>query len=120
MQRDIACILDIQHEAKTALGFVAGKTFEEFENDLQCQYAVIRGIEVMGEAAARVSDDFVAQHPEIPWRQIIGMRNRMIHGYDDIVLSVVWEVLRTHIPDLVRLVEPLAPPQADYPDNKET
>lgn len=113
MQRDIACLLDIQHEAKMALGFVAGKTFEDFENDLQCQYAVIRAIEVIGEAAVRVSDEFVAQHPEIPWRQIVGMRNRMIHGYDDIVLSVVWEVLRTHIPDLLRLVEPLVPSEGD-------
>lgn len=67
-----------------ALSFIAGKTYAEFENDIQCQYAVIRAIEVIGEAAGRVSDDFVAQHPEIPWRQIIGMRNRMIHGYDDI------------------------------------
>jgi uncharacterized protein with HEPN domain len=110
--RDIACLLDVQHEAKMALGFVAGKTFAEFEDDSQCHYAVIRAIEIIGEAAGRVSDDYVAQHPEIPWRQVIGMRNRMIHGYDDIVLSVVWEVLQTHIPDLLRLVEPLVPSES--------
>jgi uncharacterized protein with HEPN domain len=109
MQRDTACLLDVQHEAKMALAFVAGKTYAEFENDLQCQYAVIRAIEVIGEAAARVSNNFISEHPEIPWRQIIGMRNRMIHGYDDIVLSVVWEVLQNHIPELLELVEPLVP-----------
>lgn len=113
MQRDIACLLDVQHEAQMALSFVVGKSFEDFENDLQCQYAVIRAIEVVGEAAARVSPDFVAEHPEIPWRQIIGMRNRMIHGYDDIVLSVVWGVLQTHIPELLGLVEPLVPSNED-------
>lgn len=48
MLRDTACLLDVQHEAKMALGFVAGKTFADFENDPQCQYAVIRAIEVIG------------------------------------------------------------------------
>ena len=110
MERDAAYLVDILHEARTALGFVAGKTYREFEDDTQCQYAVIRAIEVMGEAARRVSDEFAAAHPEIPWRQIVGMRNRMIHGYDDIVLSIVWEVLETDIPELIKLLEPLAAP----------
>lgn len=109
MQRDTACLLDMQHEAETALNFVAGKSFEDFANDVQCQYAVIRAIEIVGEAAARVSAEFMSQHPEIPWRQIVGMRNRMIHGYDDIVLSVVWQVLQTHVPELLELLRPLVP-----------
>jgi uncharacterized protein with HEPN domain len=109
MQRDLGYLLDILHEARMALSFVTGKTSVDFEQDHQCQYAVIRAIEVMGEAAGRVSDDFRDSHPEIPWRRIIGMRNRMIHGYDDIVLSIVWEVVSSDIPELISLVEPLAP-----------
>ncbi len=120
MQRDIAYLLDVQHEARMALGFIDGKTFADFEKDIQCQYAVIRAISIIGEAAARVSDDFTSQHAEIPWRQIIGMRNRMVHGYDDIVLSVVWEVLETHIPDLLKLVEPLIPSRSADSDTKDT
>jgi uncharacterized protein with HEPN domain len=109
MQRDLGYLLDILHEARTALTFVAGKTIHEFEEDTLCQYAVIRAIEVLGEAAGRVSDDFRESHPEVPWRRMIGMRNRMIHGYDDIVLSIVWEVVQADIPELIRTIEPLAP-----------
>jgi uncharacterized protein with HEPN domain len=107
MQRDRSYLLDILHEGQTARSFVAGKSFQEFEQDVQCQYAVIRAIEIMGEAAAHISDDFKESHTEVPWHRIIGMRNRMIHGYDDIVLSTVWEVVEVHIPELLRVVEPL-------------
>ncbi len=65
--------------------------------------------EVIGETAGRVSDEFASAHPEIPWRRIIGMHHRMIHGYDDIVLSVVWEALQTHIPELLDVLAPLVP-----------
>ena len=63
----------------------------------------------MGEAAARISEPFREQHPDLPWRQVIGMRNRLIHGYDDIVLSVVWEVIQNDLPKLIQALEPLAP-----------
>jgi uncharacterized protein with HEPN domain len=97
------------HEARTALDFTAGKNFEDFQQDTQCQYAVIRAIEVIGEAAGRVSDDFQEQHSELPWRQIIGMRNRLIHGYGDIVLSIVWEVIEKRIPELIDGLSSLVP-----------
>lgn len=109
MLRDAGYLVDMLHEARMVLTFTIGKTFADFEGDAECQYAVIRAIEVLGEAAGRVSQEFMDAHPEIPWRKIIGMRNRMIHGYDDIVLSIVWEVVQTDIPELVRLLDPLTP-----------
>jgi uncharacterized protein with HEPN domain len=113
MQPDDAYLLDMLHEARTAVEFVGKKTYEEFEQDTQCRYAVIRAIEVLGEAAAQVSDEFRLAHPDIEWRKIVGMRNRLIHGYGDIVLSIVWEVLQTDIPELIELLEPLAPSAED-------
>ena len=109
MERDLGYVLDMLHEARTALEFVSGKTYEQFQQDTQCRYAVIRAIEVLGEAASQVSEEFRNAHPDIEWRKIIGMRHRLIHGYGDIVLSIVWEVVQTDIPDLVNQLKPLIP-----------
>ena len=64
MERDAAFVIDILHEARTALGFVAGKSYREFEDDIQCQYAVIRAIEVMGEAARLGAWEWKASSPK--------------------------------------------------------
>jgi uncharacterized protein len=85
--------------------FIAGKTYAEFEADEECQFAVIRAVEVISEAANRVSLEFQSNHADIPWRNVIGMRNRVIHGYDDITLSVIWETASIDLPDLIRLIE---------------
>lgn len=109
MRRDDGFLLDMLHEARIALDFVGNKTYHQFEQDEQCRYAVIRAIEVLGEAASNVSESFQEDNPDIEWRKIIGMRNRLIHGYGDIALSVVWEVVKTDLPDLINLLEPLVP-----------
>lgn len=62
------------------------------------QDAVIRNIEVIGEAAARVRPDYAAQHASIPWRDIVGMRHRLIHGYLKINLDTVWQAVRRDLP----------------------
>ncbi|MGH8699081.1 MAG: HepT-like ribonuclease domain-containing protein [Burkholderiales bacterium] len=64
------------------------------------QDAVIRNIEIVGEAAGRVSPEFAARHPEIPWREIVGMRHRLIHGYLKVNLATVWEVVERDLPAL--------------------
>ena len=77
MPRDIDALLDIIEAARRAATFVAGKTREEFCENYECNYAVVRAIEIIGEAARRVSENFRALHPEVPWRDMIAMRNRM-------------------------------------------
>jgi len=67
-------------------------------------------LEIVGEAAGKVSIKFRKAHPEIPWTQIVGQRNVLIHEYGEIDDSLVWEVARTHIPDLIIKLEPLVPP----------
>ena len=109
MRRDADYLLDILQAARLARGFVSGKTFEGFCADMQCHFAAVRAIEVIGEAASRVSDTTRQEHPELPWRQMISMRNRLIHGYDELDLTVVWDTIHDDIPPLIALLEPLVP-----------
>lgn len=77
------------------------------------QDAVMRNVEIIGEAAGRVSPQFAAKHAAIPWRDIVGMRHRLIHGYVDVDLDTVWDVVARDLPaletSLRALVEPTKP-----------
>ena len=93
--------------ATEALGFVTGKSREDLLADRQLALAVIKEIEIIGEAASRISEETKEQWPDIPWIAIVGMRNRLIHAYADIDLEVVWSAASTDLPRLVKMVEPL-------------
>jgi uncharacterized protein with HEPN domain len=73
------------------------------------QNAVIRALEVLGEAAGRVSPGFRAAHRDIPSRETTAMRHRLIHGYADVRLDLVWTVVRRHLPPLIAVLAPLVP-----------
>lgn len=76
-----------------------------FDSDLKTQDAVLRNLEVIGEAVKHLSDEFRAAHTDIPWQQIAGMRDVLIHAYFGVKLETVWEVVRGHIPALFDFVE---------------
>lgn len=102
MTRDpAACLADMLDYARDAQAFVAGMTAESFAADRKTQFAVLRALEVIGEAAKRVPPEVQDRFPEIPWRQIIGMRNVIAHDYLGIRLSRVFETATAFIPDLV-------------------
>ena len=109
MSRDSDYLADVVLSARLILAYVEGVGQEQFFQDTKLQDSVIRRLEIIGEAAGRVSPEFRATHPEVPWGSMIGMRNRMIHGYDDIDLGVVWNTSRESVPNLLALIEPLAP-----------
>jgi len=71
--------------------------------------AVIRSLEVIGEAASNIDEEYRSQHPEVPWRRIVALRNRLIHGYMGINYNIVVNVLHNEIPELERLLVPLVP-----------
>src|SRR2546423_112647 len=93
-ERDAVFLLDMLLAARDALSFVEGLDEAAFLKSRLHQSAVIRALEVIGDAGGRVSAATQAAHPEIPWRQITGMRHRLIHGYADVDLDRVWTVLR--------------------------
>jgi uncharacterized protein with HEPN domain len=107
--RDAACLLDILLSARLARSYVAGTTWEGFAADRRCQDAVVRRLEVIGEAARRVSIAGRAALPGLPWRQMVGMRNRMIHEYDRVDVTVVWETVTRDLPALIALLEGVVP-----------
>ncbi len=87
--------------------YVEGVRREQFLKDTRLQDSVIRRLEIIGEAADRISPELRERHSEIPWSAMTGMRNRMIHGYDDIDMDIVWNTSQESIPDLLSLIEPL-------------
>jgi len=86
-------IRDILDSIDAAEEFVAGMNFEDFENDRKTAYAVVRAIEIIGESAKNIPAPVRKQYPEIPWREMSGMRDKVIHGYFGVDLSVVWETV---------------------------
>ena len=108
--RDLAYVLDVLNAARTVQTFMAGVDKATFEQDLMRQSAVARQIEIMGEATKRLSASFRDGYPDIPWRQIAGMRDILIHAYDRVDLDEVWTTVQVSIPRLIPQLEQLVPP----------
>lgn len=87
--------------AEEVLVFTAGKTYADFQSDRQLQHACLHCFLIIGEAANALDIDFRAAHPDIPWRAIIAMRHRLIHGYFDVELALVWDTVSLNIPNLL-------------------
>lgn len=109
-QRDAACLWDMLDSAARILEYTDGLSFDQFMLDIQLRDAVERRILLIGEAANRVSKEFRASHPQIPWPKIIAQRNIVVHEYDHIVYEVIWDVVTQHIPKLIEQLESLLPP----------
>lgn len=110
MSRDAALLLDIITAAKDAQDFVTGMGWEDFRRSRLHQNAVIRSLEIIGEASGKLTSAFREQHSEIAWSDIVGMRNRLIHDYGGVRLSVVWNVVSVTLETLVETIVPLIPP----------
>ena len=108
--RDAAYLWDMLEAARSVRDFVKDTTAEEFLEDRMIQAAVEREVEIIGEAARRISDAFKEAHPEVPWRNIVGMRNLLAHEYGAIIQSRMWTLAAEHIPALIAQLEPLIPP----------
>ncbi|MBK6647925.1 MAG: DUF86 domain-containing protein [Anaerolineales bacterium] len=72
--------------------------YEIFEKDDKTVYAVIRAIEIIGEAASKLPKEFFEKYPELPWREIIGMRNKLVHAYFGIKMAVIWQTIQEDLP----------------------
>ncbi len=110
MQRDKTYLLDILIAARKITEYTQAKTWNEFDQSDLIQDAVIRQFEIIGEAARLVSQELKDAHPEIPWRQMTKMRNRLIHEYFRVDVEIVWDAVQIDIPSLIAIIEPLVQP----------
>lgn len=111
MPHDDAYLLHILIAARKTLRVTAGMTEDDFVTDDVVQDSVIRQISIIGEAARNISESFRELHDAIPWHEMIGMRHRLIHDYSRIDLGKVWLTVQKNIPDILRLLDPLVPPE---------
>jgi uncharacterized protein with HEPN domain len=108
--RDAGYLWDMLQAAHRLQEFTAGVSFETYLESVLLQSAVERQLEILGEAARRMSEAFRQENPEIPWSSMIGQRNVIAHQYDDIDLQQLWSVVTSDIPTLIAQLEPLIPP----------
>ncbi len=106
MSRDKSLTFDIYHSCELILEFTANLAYDQFQIDIMRQDAIIRRIEIIGEASNNLSDDFKEQHSEIPWPLLRGMRNRLVHDYGEVDLELVWSTSRNEIRKLKEQLKP--------------
>ena len=99
--------------AREAVALIAGGTRADFDTDRVLGLALVRLLEIVGEAAGRVTSELREEQPEIPWAQIVSLRNRLIHGYDSVDMDVLWQVLSRDLPPLIRQLAAILPPEAE-------
>ena len=104
-ESDVIRLRHMLDAAREALSFIVGRSSEDLRRDRMLVLALVKEIEIIGEAASRISDESRKALPRIPWPKIIAMRNRLIHAYADVDLSIVWDTLTGALPELLRELE---------------
>ena len=105
MKDDSIYLEHIEQNLKRIILYASGITEEEFLENIQLQDACIRQIEIMGEATKRISEIFKESHPEVPWKDMAGMRDKIIHDYLDVDLNIVYQTIAVDIPTLLPVIE---------------
>ena len=109
MNRDEGTLLQIADAARLIVNFSQDMDVSGFEQDALTRSAVLYQFAILGEAVKRLSDGFRESHHEIPWSEIAGMRDRLIHGYDVVNLERVLDAIWQDVPALLQYIEPLLP-----------
>jgi uncharacterized protein with HEPN domain len=98
-------IADILSALQEVEDFTGGMEYEQFAADKKTVNAVVRSLEVMGEAAKRIPEDVRRRYPDVPWKRMTGMRDKLIHEYSGVDLEIVWGVVKTELPPVKPLIE---------------
>ena len=98
---------DIIDSMNKAMKFIEGMSYEQFTRDDKTVFAVVRALEIIGEAVKKIPEEIRVKYPEIPWKGMAGMRNKVIHEYFGVNLKYVWETVGKRIPELKPMFEKL-------------
>ena len=109
-RRDAAHLWDMREAARDCIEFIKDATYERFCADRMMHSAVERRLEILGEAAGRVSEEFQMSHSHIPWKEMKGIRLVLAHRYGDVNLHQLWQTLQRDIPDLLSKLDAVIPP----------
>lgn len=90
---------------REAISFASGRCRDDLDRNRMLTLAIVKSVEIIGEAASKVTERLRTDYPELPWREMVTMRNRLIHGYFDINLDIVWQTVVTELPPLVEMLE---------------
>ncbi|MBN1499188.1 MAG: DUF86 domain-containing protein [Spirochaetes bacterium] len=104
MRNNSLYLMDIKNAAEAIIDFTKEITFDEFKNDDKTLSAVIRKLEIIGEASKNLDPEITASHPDIPWSSMARMRDRLIHGYFGIDTDVIWKTIQSDIPEILPLI----------------
>ncbi|MGQ9786674.1 MAG: HepT-like ribonuclease domain-containing protein [Anaerolineae bacterium] len=91
--------------AREAVSFAQGRAREDLDTDRMLVLALVQCLAIIGEAASRITAAFQQQHPQVPWADIIGMRNRLVHAYFDVNLDILWHTIQDDLPPLIAQME---------------
>jgi uncharacterized protein with HEPN domain len=109
MEKDLQSLFDMLNSAKLLMGYIEEKTKDDLLGDRLLQDGVIRRLTIIGEASVRVSTKTQQSLPNVPWRVIRGMRNRLVHEYDDLNISIIWDTIIASVPNLISELEKAVP-----------
>ncbi len=113
-REDVVSLQDMLDHAREAYKMVLGKKRSSLDRDRKLNLALVRLLEVIGEATSRVSTAERARHPNIPWSEIVSLRNRLIHGYDSVDFDILWQIVNQDLPKLISELEKIVP----HPEKK--
>jgi uncharacterized protein with HEPN domain len=109
MSRDDAYLFDILESARAILAYMRGKDWDAFSKDQLLQDAVVRRLEIIGEASGRISMETQQRYSYLPWQAMKGTRNKVIHEYDSVQLDIIWDIVQQDLPSLVSELEKISP-----------
>ena len=106
---DTISFRQMHDHVREAIALAQGRSRPDLETDRIFFLSLLKVVEIVGEAASRVSDGTRSAHPEIPWRQLIGTRNRLVHGYDAVDCNILWDIVTMDFPPLASQLKALLP-----------
>jgi uncharacterized protein with HEPN domain len=107
---DVVRLRHMLDHAREAAALVRSKQRSDLDSDRVLSLALVHLLEIVGEAAGRVSEEVRNRYPAISWSQIVSLRNRLIHGYDSVDMDILWQILQEDIPSVIAELEKLVPP----------